>query len=124
MAERHANACAALLEQKRENAAGNESYTSAFISTWNTRCGIAEYTRYLASNLGRDVEISVFADEAEPVREDERNVVRCWKQTWDEVISQRAMRDVVQKILACQTRSCFITVQLRICSAGRARHAD
>ena len=60
-----------------------------FISTWNTRCGIAEYTRYLASNLIASVKVSVFADEAEPVRPDESNVVRCWKQSWDETVSER-----------------------------------
>jgi len=99
VAERHVNACLALLE-RRENVAGQGKLHISFISTWNTRCGIAEYTRYLASNLDRNVEISVFADEAEPVREDERYVVRCWKQTWDEVSSERAIREVVRKILA------------------------
>ena len=102
VAERHVNACSTLLEQKTERAFEQRKLHVSFISTWNTRCGIAEYTRYLASNLDSNVEISVFADEAEPVREDERNVVRCWKQTWDEGVSERAMRDVVRKILAAR----------------------
>ncbi len=75
-----------------------------FVSTWNVRCGIAEYTRYLAENLGPGVNSVVFAAEAnERVRADGSEVVRCWTQSsspvesWDEagaVVSEILKRDV------------------------------
>ncbi len=62
-----------------------------FVSTWNTRCGIAEYTRYVIDNLGDDLRYSVFAAETgDRVRPDGEEVVRCWNSTneleksWDE----------------------------------------
>jgi glycosyltransferase involved in cell wall biosynthesis len=100
VARRHADACSGLLEEKRLRV--EPTLHIGFISTWNTRCGIAEYTRYLASNLNAGVQVSVFADEAEPVRTDERNVIRCWKQSQDEIVSERAMRDVVRNALAAR----------------------
>ena len=102
VARRHVDACAASLEEKRASVAGQRELHIGFISTWNTRCGIAEYTRYLASNLDVSVKVSVFADEAEPVRPDERNVIRCWKQSWDEAVSERGMRSVIEKVLTAK----------------------
>jgi glycosyltransferase involved in cell wall biosynthesis len=52
-----------------------------FVTTWNTRCGIAEYTRYLATNLPKGHRIAIFANRAweELVRPDEDFVTRCWE---------------------------------------------
>lgn len=52
------------------------------VTTWNTKCGIAEYTRNLAEKLGNELDIVIFANEirsVELVREDEPNVIRCWR---------------------------------------------
>jgi glycosyltransferase involved in cell wall biosynthesis len=50
-----------------------------FITTWNARCGIAEYSRYLSANLAPDRSFSVFANRiSDTVREDEPLVFRCW----------------------------------------------
>jgi O-antigen biosynthesis alpha-1,2-mannosyltransferase len=51
------------------------------VTTWNTRCGIAEYSRYLLGAT-RDPGISwtiLAAEERTTVRSDEPQVVRCWR---------------------------------------------
>ncbi|MCI0348524.1 MAG: glycosyltransferase, partial [Acidobacteriales bacterium] len=79
---RHDAACCEILERKRAYAlsiAVSGSIHVGFISSWNTKCGIAEYTRYLATNLDHSVAYSVFANRADDrVREDENNAIRCW----------------------------------------------
>jgi len=50
-----------------------------WISTWNTRCGIAEYSRHLVDSIPSDV--IIFAAHTELLMEaDGPNVVRCWVQ--------------------------------------------
>lgn len=49
----------------------------AWISTWNTRCGIATYSEHLLNDF--PVPVTVFAPHTEQfVGEDEKNIVRCW----------------------------------------------
>lgn len=57
------------------------------ISTWNTRCGIAEYTRYLITANSNKLQFAILANRLsqdktigkdELTRRDEANVVRCW----------------------------------------------
>ncbi|MBB1093763.1 glycosyltransferase [Rhodopseudomonas palustris] len=48
-----------------------------WITTWNTRCGIAMYSRYLTGAHRQDY--TIFAPyEPQPALPDESNVVRCW----------------------------------------------
>lgn len=48
-----------------------------FITTWNTRCGIASYSRYLVENFTEQVRI--FAPHAQQIEGgDGDNVCRCW----------------------------------------------
>lgn len=48
------------------------------ITTWNTRCGIASYSRYISSNL--PAKQTIFAPYADwTVQADESNVFRCWQ---------------------------------------------
>jgi glycosyltransferase involved in cell wall biosynthesis len=55
-----------------------------FVTSWNARCGIAEYSRYLANEIEKSQRVSIFADRSEGlVRSDEENVVRCWTQSMD-----------------------------------------
>jgi glycosyltransferase involved in cell wall biosynthesis len=63
---------------------GGERPDIGFVTTWNTRCGIAEYTRYLATNLPGGHQFAIFANRAseELVRPDEDFVTRCWE-PWD-----------------------------------------
>jgi glycosyltransferase involved in cell wall biosynthesis len=54
------------------------------ISSWNSRCGIADYTRSLVGGIEPE-RLRVFANEVpEVVRPDEGFVRRCWVQGWDD----------------------------------------
>ncbi len=51
-----------------------------WISTWNTRCGIANYSRFLSQAIPAD-RLQVLAPEAgERVAPDEPGVIRCWRE--------------------------------------------
>ena len=72
-----------------------------WITTWNTRCGIASYSGYLAESFG--TKVTILAAEAE-VRtfEDDADVVRCWRQgdgeeldTLDRVIQEQRLEALV-----------------------------
>lgn len=51
------------------------------VTTWNTRCGIAEYSKYLFDCLNpKKLNIKILANEhGNLVNKDDNNVVRCWK---------------------------------------------
>ena len=83
---RFADACRTALEARRGRmpqpavrAVDGTAPSIGFVSTWNARCGIAEYTRYLATNLPAGHRIAIFANRAlETVRGDEEFVIRSW----------------------------------------------
>ncbi|CAB1371089.1 glycosyltransferase [Denitratisoma oestradiolicum] len=50
----------------------------AWVSSWNTRCGIATYSGYLSAAIPDD-RLRVYASrDGDPVAEDKPNVTRCW----------------------------------------------
>lgn len=57
----------------------------AMVTTWNSRCGIAENTRYIVGHSRDSIEYEIFAD----VRADlidplvDQGVVRTWKNRWE-----------------------------------------
>ncbi|MCF8104319.1 MAG: glycosyltransferase [Desulfohalobiaceae bacterium] len=56
-----------------------ETIKVGWVSSWNCRCGIAEYSKYLLDQLEADFEILVFAPEgAEKLERDAPNVRRLW----------------------------------------------
>jgi glycosyltransferase involved in cell wall biosynthesis len=57
----------------------------AMVSTWNSRCGVAENTRNIVDNAGGSISFEIFADmEAEIVDpESDRGVVRKWINRWN-----------------------------------------
>lgn len=58
------------------------------VSTWNTKCGIAEYTKYLVSNLRNPEEIKIFANKVSSkdlIETDGDNVIRCWEPYFDDL---------------------------------------
>jgi glycosyltransferase involved in cell wall biosynthesis len=68
------------------------------VSTWNTKCGIATYSRYVIENLfNKSLDVTIFAnkDKAEEL-EDEDNVVRCWNNALDKDLSL-LVREVLQR---------------------------
>ncbi|MFW5734838.1 MAG: glycosyltransferase, partial [Oceanidesulfovibrio sp.] len=51
----------------------------AWVSTWNARCGIAEYSRYLVEQLDENLDVLVLAPKSdERLGVDEKNVRRVW----------------------------------------------
>ena len=54
------------------------------VTPWNSRCGIAEYTRQLVNGFGRRAEAAVFADRgAQPVDlREEGSITRNWDNRW------------------------------------------
>jgi len=59
-----------------------------WISTWNTKCGIATYSKFLVDNLSEDVNVTVFANYANEEelfdKSEEQNVKRVWKDAGDQ----------------------------------------
>jgi glycosyltransferase involved in cell wall biosynthesis len=57
----------------------------AMVTSWNTRCGIAENSRYLVEGLSRSADVEVFADVDVEILDPlaERGVVRTWKNRWE-----------------------------------------
>jgi glycosyltransferase involved in cell wall biosynthesis len=56
----------------------------AMVTSWNSRCGIAENSRYIAEHIGDGVDFEIFADVDVEVLDPgaERRVVRTWKDRW------------------------------------------
>ena len=54
------------------------------VTSWNSRCGIAENSRYIAEHIGDGVDFDIFADVDVEVIDPgaERGVVRAWKDRW------------------------------------------
>jgi glycosyltransferase involved in cell wall biosynthesis len=54
------------------------------VTTWNSACGIAEYSKYLLDAMGDDkIQWTILAhDREQPVGPDSREVVRCWDDRW------------------------------------------
>jgi glycosyltransferase involved in cell wall biosynthesis len=64
-------------------AAGSEPMVrTGLVTTWNTRCGVAEYSRHLVESAPLErVSWTILAPaDRRPIRQDETNVVRCWNQ--------------------------------------------
>ena len=83
-----------------------------FITTWNARCGIAEYYTLPDTNLSPERKFSVFANRiSDAVREDEPNVSRCWTAS-SEDIPKGDRRDCPASLCG-RLRAGFDPVQLR-----------
>lgn len=62
-----------------------------WVTTWNTRCGIASYTRHLVENTGGIFKI--FAPDAQaPTEPDGKEVERCWNAGYDDL---RTLNDAI-----------------------------
>ncbi len=78
-----------LIERTRDQAFGPNV---ALVSTWNSRCGIAEYSRRLIENVGRRVDIRIFADRGATIFDQhaDEGVVRSWRNRWEPDLSELA----------------------------------
>lgn len=56
----------------------------AWVSTWNTKCGIATYSKYLVSPLDLS-RVFILANRTNELTDkDEANVFRCWDMGWQD----------------------------------------
>lgn len=64
---------------------GTSPVQVAMVTSWNTRCGIAENSRYLVKHLEAGIAFDIFADTDVDVIDphEERGVVRTWKNRWE-----------------------------------------
>ncbi len=62
-----------------------ESPRVAMVSTWNSRCGVAENTRNIVENATGTVRFEIFADKGAVIvdPDEDRGVVRNWVNRWD-----------------------------------------
>jgi glycosyltransferase involved in cell wall biosynthesis len=69
----------------KESERGSETLRVAMATTWNTRCGVAEYASYLVKNSGRSVEFQIFANKGVEILNSasEMAVIRCWSNRWN-----------------------------------------
>lgn len=68
----------------------------AWISTWNTKCGIASYSEFLAPNLSASAtDVTIFATLEEPNTPDSANVVRAWSMSSD----ADSLRELTERIV-------------------------
>jgi glycosyltransferase involved in cell wall biosynthesis len=115
VAERHWAYCRTAMETRRgrvSRAAAKvpegKGPTIGFVTTWNARCGIAEYTRYLATNLPAGHRIAVFANRTlDTVRADEEFVLRCWD-TRHDVRPRADMEELARAIAGSGVRAVSI----------------
>ena len=69
----------------------------SFVTSWNARCGIAEYTRYLVDAIGSRAICTIIADHcADLIRNDDESVVRCWQRRhWTEAEVEEIVSQIV-----------------------------
>lgn len=132
-AERHSSACEEALNERSRKAkllgAPKPRYRIGFVTPWNSRCGIAEYSRYLVHSLPASCEPLVFADYAAPVRPDESYVVRCWQADGgvEGRKAERLAKEIVQKnvdVVSIQFNFGFFAPSTLHHLLGRLRQSD
>jgi len=124
VAARHWQACSEILERRsRHRGAALVSGPPCrigFVTTWNTRCGIAEYSRYLAGNLPAWCAPVIFANRAEPVRPDENFVVRCWEP--DGGTDGASLEPLIQAILESRVEALSVQFNFGFFAPSRLNH--
>jgi glycosyltransferase involved in cell wall biosynthesis len=107
VADRYWDICQAALEERsavHKRAAApkiaGDGPAIGFVTTWNTRCGIAEYTRYLATSLPAGHRVAVFANRTPGLaRPDEAFVTRCWDMRHDDTRRPGELDEMIRLIL-------------------------
>jgi len=73
------------------------------ITTWNTRCGIASYTKYLSKSfINESIILAPTTDEKNLTAKDESNVRRIWK------LSKDDLKQMLNYILSIKLETIFI----------------
>lgn len=85
----------------------------AWITTWNTRCGIASYSEFLLEHL--DVPVTVFANsDSMLTAEDGDNVIRCWETCGGKPVLDELTQQLLQggyTAVTIQFNFAFFTMQ-------------
>jgi glycosyltransferase involved in cell wall biosynthesis len=84
-----------------------------WVSTWNTRCGIASYSGSLTAAIEPE-RLIVFANRnATLLDQDERFVRRCWRQGWDDTLNElyQEIRLAGADIVVLQLKFGFFNLQ-------------
>lgn len=78
------------LQAKSAPVAADQRCKVAWVSSYNSRCGIAEYSRFLVQHFPEsEFDITVFAKDEPGVLNDGENVVRCWnKKSYDGLVER------------------------------------
>lgn len=91
------------------------SMTVAMVSSWNTRCGIAEYTRYILEHARGAVDYELFSEVdvelLDPLAE--IGVVRAWKDRWEPSLDalEEALRGSTADVVHIQFNFGFFEFQ-------------
>lgn len=76
------------------------SLSIGWVTSWNTRCGIASYSKYLIDALGSD-RVTILANRTCSLTQpDAPNVNRCWEMGGKDDLSQLEQRILLQKFRA------------------------
>lgn len=86
----------ALDELPQKNALPKPKPTLGWISTWNTRCGIASYSEFLLTYLGQEVTLLANTD-CDLVSSDSEQVKRCWATTAVPHASLQALQETIEQ---------------------------
>ncbi len=94
--------CAGRLEESKDKIRSLPLFNEkkirlGLISTWNSKCGIAEYSRLLTEHLDKDFfDMVIFANSNErTVKHDKENVIRCWEDRFN----NHNLNNLVESIL-------------------------
>jgi glycosyltransferase involved in cell wall biosynthesis len=87
----------------------------AMVSTWNSRCGIAENTRYIVGHAGDSIDYEIFAEVGiEPLDPlAEPGVVRTWRNRWEPELDEleKALRLSTAEVVHVQFNFGFYEFQ-------------
>lgn len=99
-----------------ERTAGNSELPRiAVVSTWNSRCGIAEYTQFLMNALPANLRSEVYANLGVEILDvsSEAGVTRCWRDRWTPDLSdlQRELDQSLADVVHFQFNYGFFELQ-------------
>ncbi len=87
----------------------------AMVSTWNSRCGIAENTRYVVAHAGDSIDYEIFAEVGiEPLDPlAEPGVIRTWRNRWEPELDEleKALRLSTAEVVHVQFNFGFYEFQ-------------
>jgi len=86
----------------------------ALFSTYNTKCGIAQYSKYLISTFEK--EVTILANKTDAILEDDtKNIIRCWRDSRDTQEIEQLKQTIKEEkitVLIIQYNFSFIPLKL------------